>query len=72
MSSLPYVGMVWVENGSTKVYHIMWPWNANLITALRCRMSRMLLGVSFYNAIDDRMLRSTVDEGSAALGERPN
>jgi hypothetical protein len=28
--------------------------------------------VSLYNAIDDRMLRSTVDEGSAALGERPN
>ena len=23
MSSLPYVGMVWVENGSTKVYHII-------------------------------------------------
>ncbi len=27
-------------------------------------MLRMLLGVSFYNTIDDRMLRSTVDEGS--------
>ena len=74
MISLPYVGMVWVENGSTKdkgsPHYVAW--NANLTTALRCKMLRMLLRVSCYNTIDDHMLRSTVDEGSAALGERPN